>query len=282
VAPTHQPQPGTVLDRSGFELVVDEQFDEPVLDLGLWLPYYLPHWSSRAAAAARYDVGGGSLRLRIDHDQPPWNPEFDGALRVSSLQTALVAGPVGSPSGQHRFRADLVVREAQGNEALYTPQYGLFEIRLRALADPSDMVALWMIGTGDVPEHSAEICIVEIFGRDVGAREARVGMGLHPFGDATIRDEFAAEPISIDATEPHDYAAVWTPDAVTFAVDGHVVRVVRQSPAYPMQFMLGIYEFAESPAPPASSDGYPKELVVDWFRGWRPRSQGSARAKTGS
>jgi beta-glucanase (GH16 family) len=94
-------------------------------------------------------------------------------------------------------------------------------------------------------------------------------MGLHPFGDPAIRDEFAAESVPIDARAMHEYAAEWTPDHVAFAVDGRIVKVVDQSPAYPMQFMLGIYEFAESLDPPHSADGYPKELVVDWFRAWR-------------
>jgi hypothetical protein len=31
----------------------------------VWLPYYLPHWSSRASSAATYEVAGGELRLSI-------------------------------------------------------------------------------------------------------------------------------------------------------------------------------------------------------------------------
>jgi hypothetical protein len=56
------------LDRTGYEVEVDERFDRDHLDERLWLHHYLPHWSSREAAAARFDVGGGELRLRIDAD----------------------------------------------------------------------------------------------------------------------------------------------------------------------------------------------------------------------
>ena len=56
------------LDRSGYELEVDERFEGSDLDPRLWLGHYLPHWSSREASRARYDVGGGELRLRIDAD----------------------------------------------------------------------------------------------------------------------------------------------------------------------------------------------------------------------
>jgi hypothetical protein len=259
-----------MLDRSQFELEVEDTFDSPDLDRRLWIPHYLPQWSSREASAARYAVGGGSLRLRIEADQPPWAPDLDGGLRVSSLQTGVFAGPLGSPVGQHHFREGLVVREEQETSFLYTPTYGLFEARARALDDPAVLVALWMIGIEDRPEHSAEICIFEIFGRDVGGGEARVGMGLHPFGDPSIRDDFTAVSVAIDAREPHDYAAAWMPDRVAFYVDDRLVKVVRQSPAYPMQFMLDIYEFAGGPTDVSASARYPKEFMVERFRGYRP------------
>jgi beta-glucanase (GH16 family) len=67
--------------------------------------------------------------------------------------------------------------------------------------------------------------------------------------------------------EFHTYTAVWTPDDVTFFVDGQHVKTVGQSPSYPMQFMLGIYEFADETAAPHGS--YPKQFTVDYFRGWR-------------
>ena len=263
-------RPGAILDLANYELELEDRFQGPVLDRRLWIPYYLPHWSSRAGSAARYAVTNGTLRLLIEHDQEPWSPEFAGHLRVSSLQTGVFAGPVGSAIGQHRFREGIIVREAQCNAALYTPQYGLFELRARALDDPVNMVALWMIGYEDKPTHSAEICIFEIFGRDVGPLQTRVGMGVHPFGDPAITDDFAAETVGIDARASHTYAAEWTPDNVAFYVDGRLVKVIRQSPAYPMQFMLNIYEFADHPRPPSAPDRYPKTFVVECFRGYRP------------
>ena len=172
--------PPVRLDRTGYRLEFDDDFDGSSLDQARWLPHYLPQWSSRAASGARYEVVDGLLRLRIDSDQRPWCPEWDGALRVSSLQTGVFAGPLGSPIGQHRFAPDVVVREEQEPVALYTPQYGLIECRARAVADPANMVALWMIGYEDRPERSAEICIFEIFGRDVARRDCARRHGRAP------------------------------------------------------------------------------------------------------
>lgn len=265
------------LDRIGYELEVEERFDGSMLNEQLWIPYYLPQWSSRAASVARYALGDGTLRLLIEADQEPWAPDYTDDLRVSSLQTGLFAGPVGSTTGQHRFRPELVVREAQENRALYTPRYGLFELQARALADPANMVGFWMIGYEDEPTHGAEICICEIFGRDVGPRQCRIGMGLHPFADPQIKDEFAAEVVEIDARQSHTYAAEWTPQHVAFYVDDRLIKVVRQSPSYPMQFMLNIFEFADGPDLPSPLEKYPKTFVVESFRGYRPTSGLAAR-----
>ncbi len=96
--------PDEILDRRHYVLEIEDTFQRPTLDERLWIPHYLPHWSSREAGAARYEVGGGLLRLKIDADQGRWNRDVDGELRVSSLQTGLFAGPVGSDIGQHRFQ----------------------------------------------------------------------------------------------------------------------------------------------------------------------------------
>jgi beta-glucanase (GH16 family) len=94
--------------------------------------------------------------------------------------------------------------------------------------------------------------------------------GLHPFGDPTIVDEFAAEVIAIDAREFHIYAAEWTPEYVAFFVDHQLVKTVEQSPRYPMQFMLGIYEFPDTGQSSPPTHPYPKQFIIDYFRGYRP------------
>jgi beta-glucanase (GH16 family) len=213
------------------------------------------------------------LRLRIDPDQPPWCPEWDGALRVSSIQTGVFAGPLGSPVGQHRFHPDVVVREEQPAERLHTPRYGIIETRLRASADPRCMVALWMIGYEDRPERSGEICVVEIFGRDVAVGRAGVGLGVHPHHDGRIRDDFERVPLAIDATAAHDYAVVWRADGLAWYVDGGLVRTVYQPIDYPMQLMLGIYGFPDADAVPGDPFAAPAGVFdVDWVRSWRPAS----------
>ncbi len=254
-------------ETTGYVPDLVEEFAGHRLDPSRWLPYHLPHWSSRARAAARYTVGGGRLELRIDPDQEPWCPELDGTTRVSSLQTALVAGPVGSTVGQHRFSPDAVVREAQPEVRLYTPHHGLVEMTARAHIDADAMVALWMIGLEDRPERSGEICVAEVFGRDLGDGSAAVGMGVHPFGDPALTDDFAAPRLPIDVREPHTYGVRWEPGRAAFYVDRRLVRVVDRAPDYPVQLMLGVYDFAGPRARPGSA---PQRFVVERVLGHRP------------
>jgi Glycosyl hydrolases family 16 len=253
-------------------LEFSDGFERGDLDSARWLAAYLPQWSSRARSAPHYGFEDGRLVLRIDPDQAPWCPRWDGETRVSSIQTGVFAGPRGSPIGQSHFRPDLVVTEEQEPARLYTPLYGRIETRATAVADPDAMVALWMIGFEDQPERSGEICICEIFGRDVRPDSARVGMGIHPFGDPELVDDFEQVEVAIDATQPHTYAAEWTPAGVDFLVDERLVKHTDQSPDYPMQVMLGIYAFG-----PASVSGEARRFVVEHVRGFAPAAAGGAR-----
>jgi hypothetical protein len=265
-----------ILDRSGHLLDREDQFDAAALDRSLWVPAYLPQWSSRAAAAPRLDVGGGCLRLRIDPDQAPWCPEWDGSLRVSSIQTGVYAGPLGTGIGQHRFRPDVVVREEQLEERLHTPSFGIIEARLQATDDARAMIALWMIGYEDTPDRSGEICVVEIFGRDVAADHAAVGMGVRPHHDRRIRDDFERSPLAIDARRPHDYAVLWTPERLAWYVDERLVRIVPQRIDYPMQLMLGLYGFSDDPRDVPFGEP-PVAFEIEWVRTWRPLDSSAER-----
>jgi hypothetical protein len=257
-----------VLLRERYVPDVEDRFDGPSLDRSLWYPYYLPQWSSRELASARYELNDDGLHLRIERDQLPWCPPLDGSTRVSSLQTGVFSGPVGSRVGQHRFRDQAVVREEQPSLRLHTPTYGVVAIRAAVTDDPSCMCALWLIGFEDRPERSAEICLLEIFGRDVSPDGCLNGVGLHPFADPTIEDDFEKVPLAIDPRHFHEYACEWAPDHVTFFVDGEPIRRVEQAPHYPMQLMLNIYEFGE----PGPADAYPKAFRVEWLRTYRPRT----------
>ena len=91
-------------------------------------------------------------------------------------------------------------------------------------------------------------------------------MGVHPFRDPALTDEFDAPRVAIDVTEPHVYAAKWRPGRVDFLVDGEHVKTVHQAPDYPMQMMVAVFDFPDKAAAAAQPDHVP-ELAVDYVRG---------------
>lgn len=233
------------IDGQPYELEFYDGFESRALAIDKWIPYYLPQWSNRARSAPRYDFAENALVLKIDPDQQPWCEEFNGPVRVSSLQTGLFSGPLGSQIGQHRFSRKCTVREAQETAKTYLPQYGYFELRARCEISAHTVAALWMIGFEDTPEHSAEICLFELKGWNIEKDQARIGYGIHPFGDPAITDDFHEDVFELDATQYNTYAAEWTEKAVSFFINGRKVRTIAQSPAYPMQLMLNIYDLEQ-------------------------------------
>jgi hypothetical protein len=240
--------------------ILDERFAIDALDPDVWFPYYLPHWSSRAASRAAYAVRGGELRLTVPPRHPLWCPDRHAEpLRVSCVQS-------GARSGQQPFREGLTVREEQPEFWGYTPRYGHVEIRMRGIVTKRSMFAFWLSGIEDRPEHSAEICVAEIFGDAVQDGTAAVGMGLHRFRDPSLTEDFAADPLPLDVTDFHTYAVDWRPGLLVFTVDGEVVRAVGQAPDYPVQLMLGVFDFPAKGDPSHETPPTP-EMVVSHVAG---------------
>jgi hypothetical protein len=236
-----------------------DDFDAPGLDTDVWIPHYLPQWSSRAESAATYAIAGSELRLTIPPQQGLWCPGDHDPLKVSGVQSGVFSGPVGSTIGQQPAHEGALVREFQPRRWGWTPHYGVLEVRARMEISPRSMAAVWMVGLEDEPERCGEICVFEVFG---DAPQA-VGMGVHPFRDPALTEEWDAPRVAIDVSEPHVYAADWQPGRVDFAIDGEHVKTVGQAPDYPMQMMVAVFDFPDKPGP---ADHVP-ELAVDWIRG---------------
>lgn len=243
---------------------IDDHFDGAELDEAVWTPAYLPAWSSRAESAATFQPGSDGLHLSLPEGHPLWCPDLhEGPLRVSAVQSGNWSGPVGSAQGQQPFRDGLVVREEQQPVWGFTPFYGRVEVECRAVIGPRSMFSAWMVGVEDVPERSGEICLVEVFGETIrndasGGVSAAVGSGIHPFRDPALREQFRAEPTEIDVAVFHRYAAEWTPDEVSFSIDGELTWSVEQAPQYPMQLILGVFDFPDR----GPADPHVPELVV--------------------
>lgn len=261
--------PPNPIEKPGYLLEFQEGFGGDSLNPDHWLPFYLPQWSSREKARAHYRLEDGQLVLQITEQQQPWCPDHNGAVKVSSLQTGVFSGPLGSAAGQHRFAKDLVVTEAQPSLRLYTPHFGYIELRAKGAANPNNVFAFWLIGFEDEPHRSAEICPFELKGWNIQDGKAVIGHGVRKFNDPAMVDEFYEDSLALDATRFHLYAVDWRPGAVDFYLDNQKIRSIAHSPDYPMQLMLNIYEIPASESGVQVEPTYPAEFVVDYVRGYR-------------
>ena len=248
-----------------------DDFEGSDLDTEVWIPHYLPMWSSRAESAASYTVAGSELRLTIPPEHGLWCPGDHDPMRVSGLQSGVFSGEVGSTLGQQPFRDGAVVREAQPTHWGWTPRYGRLEVKARMDLSPRSMAAVWMVGLEDEPTRCAEICIFEVFGDALESNgadgpTAAVGMGVHPFRDPAITDEFEAVRVPIDVAQFHVYAVDWQPGRVDFLIDGEQRKSVLQAPDYPMQMMVALFDFPDKAGSPEEPAPVP-EFALDYVRG---------------
>jgi hypothetical protein len=252
----------------GLRLVFEDHFDGPTLDPTVWVPHYLPAWSSRAETAATFDLRDSCLHLSIPPDQGLWlGDDHSPPLRVSGIQSGNFSGPVGSTIGQQTYREGATVREEQEPFWGWTPDHGYLEMRARGVVTPRSMVAWWMVGLEDVPDRCGEICVTEMFGDAVvPGRSTAVGMGLKAIRDPALAQDFEAVPLPIDLADFHTYAVDWTREHATFYVDGEPIRSCPRPPTYPMQMMIAVFDFPEQST--GDDDDAVPELVVDYLRGY--------------
>lgn len=254
---------------------LSDRFTGPTLDTSLWFPHYLPAWSSRRETAASYRLDREGLVLDIPVDHPLWCPDdHDAPIRVSGIQSGNWSGPVGSSYGQQPFRPGLTVREEQPRFEGWLPSAGRVAIRARMSLSPRSMAALWLSGFEDDPEQlrCGELCVFEVFGRALESSptvSAEVGVGIKPFRDPALVDDFAAPRLPIDVTDHHTYAVDWDAGEAVFTIDGEVVRRCARPPSYPMQVMLAVFDFPEWSV---GDDAHlVPSLVVESVSGWSPR-----------
>ena len=223
-----------------------EHFEGSDLAGDRWVPWYLPHWSSRETSRATYDVAGSVLRLRIPTGQGLWCADrHRPPLRTSTIASGLYAGPLGSMVGQQPFADGLTVAEEQEPFRGWLVEGGRLTVRARADLTARSMVSVWLTGFEDQPDRCGEVCVFEVFGDTVTPTSAGVGAGVHEFRDPALREDFSVTPVGLDLREWHDYSVTMSAGGCAWSVDGQSLRTSDQCPAYPLQLFVGVFDFPD-------------------------------------
>ncbi|SIR94492.1 hypothetical protein [Microbacterium sp. RURRCA19A] len=244
---------------------IDDDFSSETLG-EVWVPHYLPHWTTPARSAARVRSVPDGLELRIEEDQPDWRPE-DAPLRVSNLQTATYSGGLGSHVGTHRHRPDgLEVRTPTPLSLRYVPTAGRIDVTLSASTDPDCMTAIWLVGIEhDDPRDSGEICVAEIDADAIGdITYVRCGIKAHH--DDRLRTDVITTSVPHDAGRPLTWTVEWGGGVTIIGLEGRVVAEFDQAPAYPQMLLIDVFEMS------SGSGTYPKAATVHHVKAWSMKS----------
>lgn len=158
----------------------------------------------------------------------------------------------------------------------FTQAYGRFEARIKIPRGQGIWPAFWMLGDnfGDVGwPNCGEIDIMENIGREphlvhgtlhgpgYSGGAGLTGTYMHPNG-WSFADDF------------HTFAVDWTPDAITWSVDGNAYQTKRPADAggnpwvfdHPFFMILNVAVGGNWPGDPDGSTQFPQQMLVDYVR----------------
>ena len=249
--------PSTPLNKNGYTLVFDDEFDSAGLDSSKWLSEYLPHASDMTEGCkANYEIKDGCLNLIIDENSSDY--ACYTSMKVSSIQTF-------EKNGLHPGARQMRDVEAFNG---FSCKYGYFEMRAK-LPDcgGGGHVAWWLTGIQDDTDttdsaHTGEIDIIENWLSTPNTFSPRV----HPWNDEKLSEFGKDVKLSGDfVNNYHIYALDWTPKHLKFYVDGRLIAKTDNSPDYEMCMYLGVYTDCDWDG--GRDNGvHPKTFSVDYVR----------------
>lgn len=269
------------VDKPGYRLIFQDEFDGETLDYSRWVPQYLSSWAQKPELAEpTYIMENGLMRLQIFAETQPWCPEYDGETVVSGFTT-------GDRNALHNWNGTNAVRNPVEMQATHLNQYGYYEIRAKGQSGSARHAAWWLLGFEDVPDESAEIDIFEILGNN----SHKVPVNFHAWNDPDAPDGggFSYTNRQMDFHEEfHIYGFNWiegggqgeAPDKMEFYVDGVKTGERNVNIDYPVLQLFSLYEKRAGgwtgiwlPKP------YPNTFDIDYVRVYKLVPGGQALPK---
>ena len=241
-----------------YRQILNEDFNNN-LDKNIWTNRYLVTWTDKEyLSEANYKIENSCLSLIIDKDSNPWNPNNDGDLRISGIQT-------GELDGLHKLTP--IYRNIDKFLG-FIAQYGYFEIKAKMFPGSGTHCAWWMVGLQDKNNQRYEIDIFENFGKDPTTIQT-VG---HKWSDNATAIPAKAYDTGINLSDDfHIYGFEWTDTEMVFYFDGVEYHRGNVSLSYPLITILSCYESRKGNWTGAfdNSIPYPKEFKIDYFKAYK-------------
>lgn len=283
--------PANPLQKEGWTLYYNDEFDGDQLDYSKWSPYYMRYWvDNDERTKANYYFEDSSLVLTCPEDMDSWSSQNSG-VKVNGIMSyernyLHKYGEVGSGAV---FNRDVPLFDG------IATKYGYFEIRLK-MPDTKDgsHFAWWMVGVqgdmnsqpymqgsdrymdGHYSNETGEIDIIETTLSSIdGMKKWRPV--IHPNGTTTYEYHWldAYEIPGDPSKEYHVYGFEWDETGTKYYVDNMLAAQSDRSPNYPMMTFLTTYATGGL----GKDRGiYPKDAYIDYFRIYK--KSGDAQANT--
>lgn len=152
--------------------------------------------------------------------------------------------------------------------------YGFFEVRAKMPCGKGTWPAIWTLGTGGRWPDDGELDILEHMGHTPG----RVSSAVHTAAGHGGQGTGGSTPLATACTAFHNYQMHWTPDGVTFGVDGQAYWRYPKTDlgprAWPFdapQFLLLNLAIGGDLGGPVDDAIFPVEFQVDYVRVYQRR-----------
>lgn len=87
------------------------------------------------------------------------------------------------------------------------------------------------------------------------------GARLRAATDPRLVEDFTAPRLAIDVTSYHVYAVTWGLRGAEFSIDNVIIHRSTTATSYPMQVMIGVFDF---PSWRAGDEHLTPEMCIDW------------------
>lgn len=247
------------LDLTGYHLTFDDEFDsfnwnsQPSSSVatqaanGTWSTQYW--WGS----GDRWLSGNGELEYYSDASTGvnPFSIE-DGTLVITAAPSTDTSKTAGQP-----YTSGMIT-----TEGTFSQEYGYFEMRAQLPAGQGLWPAFWLLPQ----DHSwpPELDILEAVGKSPEIAHTTVISGEtgSAVGNGT------GTTVSGMYTGFHTYGAMWTPDTITFYIDGQqVFQEATPSDFHkPMYLLANLAVGGSWPGSPDSTTPWPAQMKIDYIR----------------
>ncbi len=211
-------------------MALDDGFNSPSLDTS--------HWS------ANYPSGNGGEKQYYSPD----------ALKIDGGILTINASPI--PSHGYQYTSGII--QSRGK---FAQKYGQFEIRAKLPRGQGFWPAFWLLP--DKPNFPVEIDVFEMHGDDPHT----IFMSLHWKGP-----DGSHQHVTVPYTSPadltadfHTYTLNWTPDRLTWLLDGKQIYSTQEHiPDEPMFILVNMAVGGRWPGNPDSTTQFPGVMQIQY------------------